>query len=52
MWNEVEFLETWHFANVVPTLEQKSKRIEQIVQYPNEGGDLVFSNSFRHSNNL
>ncbi|KAL6345597.1 hypothetical protein AAG906_017327 [Vitis piasezkii] len=21
MWNEVEFLETWHFANVVPTIE-------------------------------
>ena len=23
--------------------------IEQIVQYPDEGGDLIFSNSFRHS---
>ena len=21
MWNEVEFLETWHFANAIPTLE-------------------------------
>ena len=52
MWNEVEFLETWHFTNVIPNLEQKSEMIEQIIQYPNGGGDLVFSNSFRHSNNL
>ena len=49
MQNEVELLETWHFANVVPALEQRSERIEQIVQYPD--GDLVFSNSFRHSSN-
>ena len=52
MWNEVEFLETWHFTNVIRNLEQKSEMIEQIIQYPNGGGDLVFSNSFRHSNNL
>ena len=49
MWNEVEFLETWHFANVVLAIEQKYERIEQIVQYPDGGGDLIFSNSFRHS---
>ena len=51
MWNEVEFLETWHFANAVPTIEKKFERIEQIVQYPDGGGDLIFSNSFRHSSN-
>ena len=32
-WNEVDFLENWHFANVVPTIEQRFERIEQIVQY-------------------
>ena len=52
MWNEIEFPKTWHFANAVPTLEQRSERIEQIVQYPDGSGDLVFSNSFRHSSNL
>ena len=51
MWNEVEFPETWHFANVVPIIEQRSEMIEQIVQYPNGWGDLIFSNSFRHSSN-
>ena len=56
MWNNfiiscVEFPESWHFANAVPTIEQRSERIEQIVQYPNRGGDLIFSNSFRHSSN-
>ena len=50
-WNEVEFPETFHFANVVPTLEQRSEMIEQIVQYPDGEGDLIFSNSFRHSSN-
>ena len=39
MWNEVEFQDTWHFVNVVPTLEQSSERIEQIVQYPDGGGN-------------
>ena len=28
MWNEVEFPDSWHFANVVPALEQRSERIE------------------------
>ena len=51
MWNEVEFPETWHFVNVVPTIEQGSKMIEQIVEYPDGGGDLIFSNSFGHSSN-
>ena len=50
-WNEVEFPETFHFANVVPTLEQRSEMIEQIVQYLDGEGDLIFSNSFRHSSN-
>ena len=36
----------WHFANVVPVIEQRSKRI---VQYLDGGRDLIFSNSFRHS---
>ena len=52
MWNEIEFPKTWHFANAVPTLEQRSERIEQIVQYLDGSGDLVFSNSFKHSSNL
>ena len=39
MWNEVEFQDTWHFVNVVPTLEQRFERIEQIVQYPDGGGN-------------
>ena len=43
MWNEVEFLETWHFANVVLALEQRFEKIEHIVQYPDGGGDLVTS---------
>nr|CAN74114.1 hypothetical protein VITISV_036745 [Vitis vinifera] len=47
-WSEVEFPENWHFAYAVPAIEQKSERIEQIVQYPDGGGDLIFSNSFRH----
>ena len=51
-WNEVEFPENWHFANVVPAIEQKSERIEQIVQYPDGERDLIFSNSFRHSSSL
>ncbi|KAL6318568.1 hypothetical protein AAG906_000646 [Vitis piasezkii] len=46
---DVEFPENWHFANVVPTIEQRSEMIEQNVQYPDGGGDLIFSNSFRHS---
>ena len=51
MWNEVEFPETWHFANAVPNLEKRYEKVEQIVQYLNGGGDLIFSNSFRHSSN-
>ena len=51
MWNEVEFPDPWHFTNVIPTIEQRSEMIEKIVQYPNRGGDLVFSNSFKHSSN-
>ena len=51
MWNEVEFPETWHFANVVPAIEQRSEMIEQIVQYPDGEEDLNFSNYFRHSSN-
>ncbi|KAL6333631.1 hypothetical protein AAG906_028816 [Vitis piasezkii] len=46
----VEFPENWHFANAVPAIAQRSESIEQIVQYPDGGGELVFSNSFRHSN--
>ena len=49
LWKDVEFPENWHFVNAVPTIEQRSERIEQIIQYPNGGGDLIFSNSFRHS---
>nr|CAN84177.1 hypothetical protein VITISV_023698 [Vitis vinifera] len=48
-WNEVEFPENWHFANAVSAIEQRSEMIEQIVQYSDGGGDLIFSNSFRHS---
>ena len=33
MWNEVEFPETWHFANVILAIVQRSERIEHIVQY-------------------
>ena len=33
MWHEVEFPETWHFANVILAIEQRSERIEHIVQY-------------------
>ena len=51
MWNEVEFPKTWHCANVVLAIEQRSERIEQIVQYPDEGEDMIFSNSFHHSSN-
>ena len=51
MWNEVEFIETGHFANVVPAIEQRFEMIEQIVQYLDGGGDLVFSNPFHHSSN-
>ena len=50
-WDEVEFPESWNFTNIVPAIEQRSKRIDQIVQYPNGGGDLIFSNSFYHSSN-
>ena len=50
-WNEVEFPENWHFANAVSAIEQGSKMIEQIVEYPDGGGDLIFSNSFGHSSN-
>ena len=52
MWNEVEFPNSWHFSNVVPTLEQRFERIEQIIQYLDGGGDLIFFNSFRYSSNL
>ena len=50
-WNEVEFPENWHFANAVSAIEQRSERIEQIIQYLDRGGDLIFSNSFRHCSN-
>ncbi|WKA03382.1 hypothetical protein VitviT2T_021494 [Vitis vinifera] len=50
-WDEVEFPESWHFSNAVLAIEQRSERIEQIIQYPDGGGDLIFSNSFRHSSN-
>ena len=49
LWKDVEFPENWHFANVVPAIAQRSESIEQIVQYPDGGGELVFSKSFRHS---
>ena len=32
MWNEVEFPKTWHLVNVIPTIKQRSERIEQISQ--------------------
>ena len=51
LWKDVEFLENWHFANAVPAIAHRSERIEQIVQYPDGGGDLIFSNSFCHSSN-
>ena len=51
IWNEVEFPETWHFANAVPTLEQRSEMIEQIIQYAEGGGDMIVFNSFRHFSN-
>ena len=51
MWNEVEFPKTWHFANAVPDVKKRYEKVEQIVQYLNGGGDLIFSNSFRHSSN-
>ena len=49
MWKDVEFPENWYFVNAVPAIAQRSESIEQIVQYPDGGGELVFSNSFRHS---
>ena len=49
LWKDVEFPENWHFANAVPAIAQRSESIEQIVQYPDGRGELVFSNSFRHS---
>ncbi|KAL6316353.1 hypothetical protein AAG906_017990 [Vitis piasezkii] len=50
LWKDVDFPENWHFANAVPAIAQRSESIEQIVQYPDGGGELVFSKSFRHSN--
>ena len=38
MWNKVEFLESWHFPNAVPTIEQMIEKTEQIVQYLDGGG--------------
>ncbi|WJZ92793.1 hypothetical protein VitviT2T_011770 [Vitis vinifera] len=49
LWKDVEFPENWHFANAVPAIAQRFESIEQIVQYPDGKGELVFSNSFRHS---
>ncbi|WJZ92656.1 hypothetical protein VitviT2T_011640 [Vitis vinifera] len=49
LWKDVDFPENWHFANAVPAIAQRSESIEQIVQYPDGGGELVFSKSFRHS---
>ena len=48
-WSEVKFPENWHFANVVLAIKQRSEKIEQIIQYPHGRGNLIFSNSFRHS---
>ena len=45
----LSFLKNWHFANAVPAIAQRFESIEQIVQYPDGGGDLIFSNSFRHT---
>ena len=36
LWKYVEFPENWHFANAIPAITQRSKSIEQIVQYPDE----------------
>ncbi|RVW18649.1 Enzymatic polyprotein [Vitis vinifera] len=49
LWKDVDFPVNWHFTNVVPAIAQRSESIEQIVQYPDGGGELVFSKSFRHS---
>ncbi|RVW24587.1 Enzymatic polyprotein [Vitis vinifera] len=49
LWKDVDFPKNWHFANAVPAIAQRSESIEQIVQYPDGGGELVFSKSFRHS---
>ena len=38
MWNKVEFLESWHFTNAIPTIEQMIEKTEQIVQYLDGGG--------------
>ena len=41
LWKNVEFPENWHFANAVVAITQCSESIEQIVQYPDGGGELV-----------
>ena len=41
LWKDVEFPENWHFVNAVPAIAQRSESIEQIVQYPDGGGELV-----------
>ena len=32
LWNEVEFPKSWHFSHVVPPTNQRTEKIEQIVQ--------------------
>ncbi|RVW83333.1 hypothetical protein CK203_038862 [Vitis vinifera] len=44
LWKDVDFPENWHFANAVPAIAQRSESIEQIVQYPDGGGELVSPN--------
>ena len=42
MWNEVEFLATWHFANVVAALEQRSEKMNKLF-YTQMGVEIWFS---------
>ena len=42
MWNEVEFLATWHFANVISTLKQRSDKMNRLF-YTQMGVEIWFS---------
>ena len=42
MWNEVEFLATWHFANVVSALKQRSDKMNRLF-YTQMGVEIWFS---------
>ncbi|KAL6331848.1 hypothetical protein AAG906_020193 [Vitis piasezkii] len=59
LWKDVDFLKIgillilFHHSKTFESIEQiistMFESIEQIVQYPDGGGELVFSKSFRHS---